>query len=140
MKITKRDTKRVLRVRNGETVKEKYNVVYLSCLMDDIKNGVSAVNLQNKYKNYFVNDDGKEVSLETWKLLTLNKFYLEETEEEFKEVYFNIDDVENLLPHLEEELESIRSLFDYIKKNDSDSIALNMKLKEKFNSLFKIRK
>ena len=140
MKLTKRDTKRVLKVRNDDIVKEKYNVVYLNCLLDDIKNGMSAVNLQNKYKNYFVNVDEKEVSLETWKLLSLNKFYLEETTEEFKESFFSLDDIEALLPHLEEEIQSIRNLYDYIKEKDSDSISLNMRLKEKFNSLFKIRK
>lgn len=140
MKVTKRDTKRVLRVRNNDVVKERYNVVYLNCLLDDIKNGMSACNLQNKYKNYFVNIDEKEVSLETWKLLSLNKFYLEETTEEFKESFFGLDDIEALLPHLEEEIQSIRNLYDYIKEKDSDSISLNMRLKEKFNSLFKIRK
>ena len=140
MKLTKRDTKRVLKVRNDDIVKEKYNVVYLNCLLDDIKNGMSAVNLQNKYTKYFVNSEDKEVSLETWKLLSLNKFYLEETEEEFKENFFKLDDIEALLPHLEEEIQSIRNLFDYIKEKDSDSISLNMRLKEKFNSLFKIKK
>lgn len=140
MKLTKRDTKRVLKVRNDDIVKEKYNVVYLNCLLDDIKNGMSAYNLQNKYTKYFVNSEDKEVSLETWKLLSLNKFYLEETEEEFKESFFKLDDIEALLPHLEEEIQSIRSLFDYIKEKDSDSISLNMRLKEKFNSLFKIKK
>ena len=140
MKLTKRDTKRVLKVRNDDIVKEKYNVVYLNCLLDDIKNGMSAVNLQNKYKNYFVNIDEKEVSLETWKMLSLNKFYVEETEEEFKESFFTLEDIEALLPHIEEEIESIRSLYNYIKEKDSDSISLNMRLKEKFNSLFKIKK
>ena len=140
MKVTKRDTKRVLKLWNGSIVKEKYNVVYLNCLLNDIENGMSAKNLQSKYSSYFVDSDNKEVSLDTWKMVCLNKFVLEETEEEFKESTFNIDDIEALLPHLEEELESIRSIFNYMKEKDSDSIKLNMWLKERFNSLFKIRK
>lgn len=140
MKITKRDTKRVLKLWNGEVVKEKYNIVYLNCLLNDIENGMSAKNIQSKYNNYFTNSDNKEVSLDTWKMVCLNKFVLEETTEEFKESAFNIDDIEAILPHLEEELESIRSIFNYMKEKDSDSIKLNMWLKERFNSLFKIRK
>ena len=140
MKVTKRDTKRILKLWNGEIVKEKYNVVYLNCLLNDIENGMSAKNLQSKYNSYFVDSDNKEVSLDTWKMVCLNKFVLEETKEEFKESSFNIDDIEALLPHLEEELESIRSIFNYMKEKDSDSIKLNMWLKERFNSLFKIRK
>lgn len=140
MKITKRDTKRILKLWNGEIVKEKYNVVYLNCLLNDIENGMSAVNLQNKYKNYFVNSEDKEVSLDTWKMVCLNKFVLEETEEEFKESSFNIEDIENLLPNLEEEIESIRNLLNYIKETGTDSTNINMRLKEKFNSLFKIKK
>ena len=140
MKVTKRDTKRVLKLWNGEVVKEKYNIVYLNCLLNDIENGMSAKNIQSKYNSYFVNSDNKEVSLDTWKLVVLNKFVLEETTEEFKESAFNIDDIEAILPHLEEELESIRSIFNYMKEKDSDSIKLNMWLKERFNSLFKIRK
>ena len=140
MKVTKRDTKRMLVVNNGTVVMEKYNVVFINCLMDDIKNGMSANNLRIKYNNYFTDSEGKEVSVETWKLLSLNKFHLEESEEEFKESCFNIDDIENLLPHLEEEIESIKNLFNYIKQNNSDSITLNMRLKDKFNSLFRIRK
>lgn len=140
MKVTKRDTKRILRVNNGDIVKEKYNVVYINCLLNDIENGMSAKNLQKKYKNYFVSSEGTEVKLETWKFLSLNKFFMEETEEEFKESCFNIDDIENLLPHIEEEIESIKNLLNYIRENNSDSINLNMRLKDKFNSLFKIRK
>ena len=140
MRITKRDTKRILKVDNGTIVKEKYNIVYINCLMDDVKNGMSALNLKDKYNNYFIDLEGKEISLETWKLVSLNKFHLEETEEEFKESIFNIDDIENILPNLEEEIESIRNLLNYIKENNSDSITLNMRLKDKFNSLFKIRK
>ena len=140
MKVTKRDTKRVLRVNDGSIVKEKYNVVYINCLLNDIENGVSANNLQKKYSNYFVNADGKEVPMSTWKLLALNKFFTEETEEEFKEVYFNIEDIENLLPNLEEEIESIRNLLNYIKETGTDSTNINMRLKDKFNSLFKISK
>ena len=140
MKVTKRDTKRILKLWNGSIVKEKYNVVYLNCLLNDIENGMSAKNLQSKYSSYFVDSDNKEVSLDTWKMVCLNKFVLEETTEEFKESAFNIDDIEALLPHLEEELESIRSIFNYMKEKDSDSIKLNMWLKERFNSLFKIRK
>lgn len=140
MKITKRDTKRILRVNDGSIVKEKYNVVYINCLLNDIENGMSAKNLQKKYRKYFVNSDSKEVPINTWKLLTLNKFFSEETEEEFKECAFNIEDIEALLPHLEEEIESIRSLFNYIKENNSDSTNLNMRLKDKFNSLFRIMK
>lgn len=140
MRITKRDTKRILKVDNGTIVKEKYNIVYINCLMDDVKNGMSALNLKDKYNNYFIDLEGEEISLETWKLVSLNKFHLEETEEEFKESIFNIDDIENILPNLEEEIESIRNLLNYIKENNSDSITLNMRLKDKFNSLFKIRK
>ena len=140
MKVTKRDTKRILKLWNGSIVKEKYNVVYLNCLLNDIENGMSAKNLQSKYSSYFVDSDNKEVSLDTWKMVCLNKFVLEETTEEFKESAFNIDDIEALLPHLEEELESIRSIFNYMKEKDSDSIKLNMWIKERFNSLFKIRK
>ena len=140
MKVTKRDTKRVLKLWNGEVVKEKYNVVYLDCLLDDIKNGMSACNIENKYKDYFVDSNSKQVSLDTWKLVVLNKFYVEETTEEFKEAAFNIDDIGALLPHLEEELEHIKNLYTYIRENDSDSIKLNMWLKERFNSLFKIKK
>lgn len=140
MKVTKRDTKRILKLWNGSIVKEKYNVVYLNCLLNDIENGMSAKNLQSKYSSYFVDSDNKEVSLDTWKMVCLNKFVLEETTEEFKESAFNIDDIEALLPHLEEELESIRSIFNYMKEKDSDSIKLNMWLKERFNSLFKIKK
>jgi hypothetical protein len=140
MRITKRDTKRILKVDNGTIVKEKYNIVYINCLMDDVKNGMSACNLQDKYNRYFTDSEGNEVLLETWKLLSLNKFHLEESEEEFKECAFGIDDIENILPNLEEEIESIRNLFNFIKENNSDSITLNMKLKDKFNSLFKIRK
>lgn len=121
MKITKRDTKRVLRVNNGDIVKEKYNVVYINCLLNDIENGMSAKNLQKKYKNYFVNSEGKEVKLETWQFLVLNKFFTEETEEEFKETYFNIDDIRNLLPHIEEEVDSIRNLLNYIEETGTDS-------------------
>ena len=140
MKITKRDTKRVLKLWNGEVVKEKYNIVYLNCLLNDIENGMSAKNIQSKYNSYFVDSDNKEVSLDTWKLVVLNKFVLEETTEEFKESAFNIDDIDAILPHLEEELESIRSIFNYMKEKDSDSIKLNMWIKERFNSLFKIKK
>ena len=140
MKVTKRDTKRILKLWNGSIVKEKYNVVYLNCLLNDIENGMSAKNLQSKYSSYFVDSDNKEVSLDTWKMVCLNKFVLEETTEEFKESAFNIDDIEALLPHLEEELESIRSIFNYMKEKDSDSIKLNMWLKERFNSIFKIKK
>ena len=140
MKVTKRDTKRVLKLWNGEVVKEKYNIVYLNCLLNDIENGMSAKNIQSKYNSYFINSDNKEVSLDTWKLVVLNKFVLEETTEEFKESAFNIDDIEAILPHLEEELESIRSIFNYMKEKDSDSIKLNMWIKERFNSLFKIKK
>ena len=140
MKVTKRDTKRILKLWNGSIVKEKYNVVYLNCLLNDIENGMSAKNLQSKYSSYFVDSDNKEVSLDTWKMVCLNKFVLEETAEEFKESAFNIDDIEALLPHLEEELESIRSIFNYMKEKDSDSIKLNMWLKERFNSIFKIKK
>jgi len=140
MKVTKRDTKRILRLWNGEIVKEVYNVVYLNCLLDDLKNGMSAKNIQAKYNAYFVNSKGEQVSLDTWKLVVMNKYVLEETEEEFKETYFNIDDVGALLPHLEEELEHIKNLYNYIRDNDSDSIKLNMWLKDRFNSLFKIRK
>lgn len=140
MKITKRDTKRVLKLWNDEIVKERYNVVYLDCLLDDIKNGMSARNIENKYKDYFVNSKGEQVSLDTWKLVVLNKFYVEETTEEFKEAHFNIDDIGALLPHLEEELEHIKNLYNYIRETDSDSIKLNMWLKERFNSLFKIKK
>ena len=82
MKITKRDTKRVLKLWNGEVVKEKYNIVYLNCLLNDIENGMSAKNIQSKYNNYFTNSDNKEVSLDTWKMVCLNKFVLEETTEE----------------------------------------------------------
>ena len=140
MKVTKRDTKRVLRLWNDEVVKEKYNIVYLDCLLDDIKNGMSACNIEAKYKDYFIDSNGKQVSLDTWKLVVLNKFYVDETEEEFKESAFSIDDIGALLPHLEEELEHIRNLYTYIRENDSDSIKLNMWLKDRFNSLFKIKK
>lgn len=140
MKVTKRDTKRMLVVTNGSIVMEKYNIVYINCLMDDVKNGISALNLQSKYNNYFLDSEGKEVSLEVWKLISLNKFHLEETEEEFKESVFNVDDIENLLPNLEEEIESIKNILNYIKEHNSDSITLNMRLKDKFNSLFKIKK
>ena len=140
MKVTKRDTKRILKLWNGEIVKEVYNVVYLNCLLDDLKNGMSAKNIQAKYNNYFTDSKGEQVSLDTWKLVVMNKYVLEETEEEFKETYFNIDDVGALLPHLEEELEYIKNLYNYIRDNDSDSIKLNMWLKERFNSLFKIKK
>lgn len=140
MRITKRDVKRILNVNNGTIVKEKYNIVYINCMLDDVKNGMSARNLQDKYNRYFTDSEGKEVSLDTWKLVSLGKFVLEETTEEFKECAFSIDDIENILPNIEEEIESIRNLFNFIKDNNSDSITLNMKLKDKFNSLFKIRK
>ena len=140
MRITKRDVKRILNVNNGTIVKEKYNIVYINCMLDDVKNGMSARNLQDKYNRYFTDSEGKEVSLDTWKLVSLGKFILEETTEEFKEYAFSIDDIENILPNIEEEIESIRNLFNFIKDNNSDSITLNMKLKDKFNSLFKIRK
>lgn len=140
MKISKRDTKRMLVVKNGGIIKEKYNVVFINCLMDDIKSGMSAKNLQSKYNAYFVDSENKEVTLETWKLVSLSKCRLEETEEEFKECVFNVDDIENLLPNLEEEIESIKNLLNYIKEHNSDSITLNMWLKDRFNSLFKIKK
>ena len=140
MKITKRDTKRMLKVNDGSIIKEKYNIVYINCLLNDIENGMSAYNLQSKYNRYFVNSENKEISLDVWKLVSLNKFHLEETKEEFKASVFDIDDIENILPNLEEEIESIRNLLNYIRENNSDSINLNMRLKDKFNSLFKIRK
>jgi hypothetical protein len=140
MRITKRDTKRILNVNNGTVVKEKYNIVYIDCMLDDVKNGMSARNLQDKYNRYFTDSEGKEVSLDTWKLVSLNKFVLEETAEEFKESSFSINDIENILPHLEEEIESIRNLLTYIKETNSDSTNLNMRLKDKFNSLFRIMK
>lgn len=140
MRITKRDTKRMLVVNNGAVVVEKYNIVYIDCLMDDVKNGMSAKNLSDKYSNYFVDSNGKEISLDTWKLISLNKYRLEETTEEFKECAFSIDDIENILPNLEEEIESIRNLLTYIKETNSDSTNLNMRLKDKFNSLFRIMK
>ena len=140
MKVSKRDTKRVLRVNNGDIVKEKYNVVYINCLLNDIEHGMSAKNLQKKYRNYFVSSEGTEVKLETWKFLSLNKFFMEETVEEFKDCVFNIDDIKNLLPQLEEEIESIRNLLNYIEETGTDSTNINMRLKDKFNSLFKIKK
>ena len=140
MRVSKRDTKRMLVVNNGTIIMEKYNIVYIDCLLDDAKNGMSALNLKNKYNRYFTDSNGKEVSIETWKLVSLNKFHLEETMEEFKECAFSIDDIENILPNLEEEIESIRNLLTYIKETNSDSTNLNMRLKDKFNSLFKIRK
>ena len=140
MRITKRDTKRILNVNNGTVVKEKYNIVYIDCMLDDVKNGMSARNLQDKYNRYFTDSEGKEVSLDTWKLVSLNKFVLEETAEEFKESSFSINDIENILPNLEEEIESIRNLLTYIKETNSDSTNLNMRLKDKFNSLFRIMK
>ena len=149
MKITKRDTKRVIKnwtkgkSEYDYTIKEKYNFVYLSYMLDDIKNGMSAKELQNKYKNYFVNagtNFGSEIPMQVWKNLSLNRFEVEETEEEFQKLAFSCDDIINILPALEEEIASIKKLAEHIQNSKSDTTSNRIRLKDKFHSLFEIKK
>lgn len=149
MKATKRDTKRVIKTWNkgGSEyeyfIKEKYNFVYLDCMINDIKNGMSAKELQSKYKNYFVNagtNFGKEIPMQVWKNLSLNRFEIEETEEEFQKLAFSCDDIINILPALEEEIASIKKLAEHIQNSKSNTTSNRIRLKDKFHSLFEIKK
>ena len=149
MRVTKRDTKRVIKTWNkgkseyNYTIKEKYNFVYLSCMLDDIKAGMSAKDLQSKYKNYFVNagtNFGSEIPMQVWKNLSLNRFEIEETEEEFQKLAFSCDDIINILPALEEEIASIKRLAEHIQNSKSDTTSNRIRLKDKFHSLFEIKK
>ena len=149
MKATKRDTKRVIKTWNkgGSEyeyfIKEKYNFVYLDCMINDIKNGMSAKELQSKYKNYFVNagtNFGKEIPMQVWKNLAVRRYQVEETEEEFQSTKFNLQDIYNLLPRLEEEIKGIRLIVDYIQNSKSENLTNKRKLVDKFNELFEIKK
>ena len=145
MKITKRDTKRIVKTWNkGNSeyeyfIKEKYNIIYLDYMLDDIKAGMSAKDLQNKYKNYFVNagtEFGAEIPMQVWKNLALNRFEVEETEEKFEQLAFSVSDIINILPDLEEEIQSIKKLAEHIKNNKDTIIRNRIRLKDKFHSLF----
>ena len=89
MKVTKRDTKRVIKTWNKGCseyeyfIKEKYNVMYLNHLENDIKEGLSAIELQSKYENYFENagtNFGDKIPMQVWKNLSLRRYLVEETE------------------------------------------------------------
>lgn len=149
MKITKRDTKRVIKnwtkgkSEYDYTIKEKYNFVYLDCMINNIKNGMSAKELQSKYKNYFVNagtNFGTEIPMQVWKNLSLNRFEIEETEEEFQKLAFSCADIINILPALEEEIQSIKKLAEHIQNSKSDTTSNRIRLKDRFHSLFEIKK
>ena len=148
MRVTKRDTKRIIKTWNkGDSeydysIKEKYNVVYLNCLLDDVRT-MTAVELQAKYENYFVNagtNFGDKIPMQVWKNLSHRRFKVEETEESFQESKFSFQDVINLLPQLEEEIESIRTIVNYIQSSKSENYTNKKRIVDKFNDLFKIKK
>lgn len=148
MKVTKRDTKRIIKTwTSGKseynyTIKEKYNVVYLNCLLDDVKT-MTSIDLQKKYENYFENagtNFGSKIPMQVWKNLSFGRFQVEETEEEFQEVRFDFQDVINLLPQLEEEIKGIRLIVDYIQSTKSENYSNKKRVVDKFNDLFKIKK
>lgn len=148
MKVTKRDTKRIIKTWTKEkseydyTIKEKYNVVYLNCLLDDVKT-MTSIDLQRKYENYFENagtNFGSKIPMQVWKNLSFGRFQVEETQEEFQEARFNLDDVINLLPQLEEEIKSIRNIVNYIQSTKSENYSNKKRVVDKFNDLFKIKK
>ena len=149
MRVTKRDTKRIIKTWNkgGSEyeyfIKEKYNVMYLNYLENDIKDGLSAIELQAKYENYFENagtNFGSKIPMQVWKNLSLRRYLVEETEEEFQSTKFNLQDIYNLLPRLEEEIKGIRLIVDYIQNSKSENLTNKRKLVDKFNELFEIKK
>ena len=149
MRVTKRDTKRIIKTWNkgGSEyeyfIKEKYNVMYLNYLENDIKNGLSAIELQSKYENYFENagtNFGSKIPMQVWKNLAVRRYQVEETEEEFQSTKFNLQDIYNLLPRLEEEIKGIRLIVDYIQNSKSENLTNKRKLVDKFNELFEIKK
>ena len=117
--------------------------MYLNHLENDIKEGLSAIELQSKYENYFENagtNFGDKIPMQVWKNLSLRRYLVEETEEEFQSTKFDLQDVINLLPQLEEEVKGIRLIIDYIQNSKSENFTNKRKVVDKFNDIFKIRK
>lgn len=146
MKTTKRDTKRLIKTWTSNkseydyTIKEKYNVTYIVNLLKDSK-FVPAKELQRKYENYFENagtNFGDKIPMQVWKNIIAERYEVEETQDEFQEAKFNIDDIINLLPHIEAELGRVKKFIDRIQNTKLE--VNKRKVVDIFNDLFKIKK
>ena len=118
MKVTKRDTKRIIKTWTSNkseydySIMEKYNVTFIVNLLKDSKI-LSAKELQKKYENYFINagtNFGDKIPMQVWKNIIAERYQVEETQDEFQETKFSIDDIINLLPHIEVELGRVKKI------------------------------
>ena len=146
MKTTKRDTKRIIKTWTSNkseydySIIEKYNVTYIVNLLKDAKI-LPAKELQKKYENYFINagtNFGDKIPMQVWKNIIAERYQVEETQDEFQEVKFNIDDIINLLPHIESELDRVKKFVDRIQNTKLE--VNKRKVVDIFDDLFKIRK
>ena len=109
MKVTKRDTKRILKLWNGSIVKEKYNVVYLNCLLNDIGIGYIAKEIYNNssisdfFKLKFTRDEYEDIKRTIWGLADYPEFHTEEDDKFIKRLPFNaksnVDDIFKMQYH-----------------------------------------
>ena len=146
MKVTKRDTKRIIKTWTSNkseydySIMEKYNVTFIVNLLKDSKI-LPAKELQKKYENYFINagtNFGDKIPMQVWKNIIAERYQVEETQDEFQEAKFNINDIINLLPHIEAELGRVRKFVDRIQNTKLQ--VDKRKVVDIFNDIFEIKK